>query len=267
MIASWGLGLLALRQGNLHRALPLLERAVGICQDADLPALFPQMAATLGVAYTLCGRVADAVPLLRHAMEQTIATERVVYQTLCRLSLGGAHLRLANWRRHIIEHALALARERQERGHQVYALRLLGEIAAQRNPPESAQAEAHYRQALALADELGMRPLQAHCHRGLGTLYAATGQREPARTALSAAMALYQAMAMTFWLPEAEAARHRWRGGDHVCTRSDRAWLQSNAPRGGPARGVRPSRRREASLPGFGWSHEFRPPLVSENQS
>ena len=46
-----GLGLLALRQGNLHRALPLLERAVGICQDADLPALFPQMAATLGVAY------------------------------------------------------------------------------------------------------------------------------------------------------------------------------------------------------------------------
>jgi lipoprotein NlpI len=51
-----------------------------------------------------------------------------------------------------------------------------------------------------------MRPLQAHCHRGLGTLYAQTGQRELARTALSAAIALYRAMDMTFWLPEAEAA-------------------------------------------------------------
>ena len=50
-----------------------------------------------------------------------------------------------------------------------------------------------------------MRPLQAHCQRGLGTLYAATGQREQGRTALSAAIALYRAMDMTFWLPQAEA--------------------------------------------------------------
>ena len=50
-----------------------------------------------------------------------------------------------------------------------------------------------------------MRPLQAHCHRGLGTLYAATSQREQARTALSAAMALYRSMEMTFWLPQTEA--------------------------------------------------------------
>ena len=84
-------------------------------------------------------------------------------------------------------------------------LRLLGDIAAHRDPPEVEEAEASYRQALALAEELGMRPLQAHCHRGLGTLYAATGQREQARTDLSAAIDLYQAMEMTFWLPEAEA--------------------------------------------------------------
>jgi hypothetical protein len=51
-----------------------------------------------------------------------------------------------------------------------------------------------------------MRPLQAHCHRGLGTLYAATGQREQARTELTAAIAMYRAMAMTFWLPQTEAA-------------------------------------------------------------
>jgi tetratricopeptide (TPR) repeat protein len=94
----------------------------------------------------------------------------------------------------------------QERGDEAYALHLLGEIAARCDPPESEQAEAYYQQALALAEELGMRPLQAHCHLGLGTLYAATGQPEQARVALSTAINLYRAMEMTFWLPEAEAA-------------------------------------------------------------
>jgi hypothetical protein len=37
-------------------------------------------------------------------------------------------------------------------------------------------------------------------------LYATTGQRDQARTALTTALDLYRAMAMTFWLPEAEAA-------------------------------------------------------------
>ena len=51
-----------------------------------------------------------------------------------------------------------------------------------------------------------MRPFQAHCHHGLGTLYTATGQCEQARSPLSAAIALYRTMDMTFWLPQAEAA-------------------------------------------------------------
>jgi predicted protein tyrosine phosphatase len=54
-----------------------------------------------------------------------------------------------------------------------------------------------------------MRPLVAHCHRGLGTLYAQTGRREQARAALAAALALYRDMEMTFWLPQAEAALAR----------------------------------------------------------
>ena len=51
-----------------------------------------------------------------------------------------------------------------------------------------------------------MRPLLAHCHRGLGSLYAKTGRPEQARAELSAAMTLYHAMEMTFWLPQAETA-------------------------------------------------------------
>ena len=49
-----------------------------------------------------------------------------------------------------------------------------------------------------------MRPLQAHCHLGLGTIYAKTVMREQARAELATAIELYRAMEMTFWLPQAE---------------------------------------------------------------
>jgi tetratricopeptide (TPR) repeat protein len=207
MLAYYGTGLLALRQGDLSRALPRLERAVGLCRDADLPLWFPWIAAALGAAYTLGGRIADAVPLLTQALEQATATATVIHQALCGLSLGEAqmlagHLEEAHA---LTEGVLAHARERQERGYQAYALRLLGEIAAQRDPPEVDTAEDHYRQALALAEEFGMRPLQAHGHLGLGKLYLKIDRREQARAALSAAIELYRAMEMTFWLPQAEA--------------------------------------------------------------
>ena len=81
------------------------------------------------------------------------------------------------------------------------------------SPPRE-PAAVHYRQALALAEELGMRPLQAHCHRGLGTLYATAGQRKQARAALSAAVEMYRAMDMTFWLPQTEMALAQVEGAD-----------------------------------------------------
>jgi tetratricopeptide (TPR) repeat protein len=207
MFAFWGMGLLALRQGDLPRALPRLERAVGLCQDADLPLWFPWLAVALGAAYILSGRIADAVLLLTQAMEQTMAREMVGLQALCGLPLSEAHLLAGRLEEAytLAEQAQALASTHQERGHQAYALRLLGEIAARRDPPESTQAEAYYRQALALAEALGMRPLQAHCHRDLGTLYAKTGRQEQARAELSTAIEMYRAMDMTFWLPQAEA--------------------------------------------------------------
>jgi tetratricopeptide (TPR) repeat protein len=139
-------------------------------------------------------------------MEQATATESV-YQALCSFSLGEAQLladRLDE-AQVLSEQALTLTRAHQERGHEAYALRLLGDIAARRNPPEGEPAVAHYQQALTLADELGMRPLVAHCRRGLGTLYARLGQWEQARPELGVAHDLYQTMDMTFWLPQVEA--------------------------------------------------------------
>jgi tetratricopeptide (TPR) repeat protein len=188
---------------------------VGLCQEADLPGYFSRVAAALGTAYTLSERVAEAVPLLTQAMEQTMTTGAVVDQTFCRLPLGEAQMLAGRLdeAHAMAKGALALACQHQEQGHQAYALRLLGDIEARREPLESESAETHYRQALALAEALGMRPLQAHCHRGLGTLYGTTGQREQAHPELETAIEMYRAMGMTFWLPEAEAALARMEGG------------------------------------------------------
>jgi tetratricopeptide (TPR) repeat protein len=208
MWAYYEIGLLSLRHGDLPRALSLLERAIGSCQETDRPAIFPAVAAALGEAYTLAGHVADAVPMLTQAMAQTISTERAHFEMLCGLSLGEAHLRAGRTEeaQALAARALALAREHQARGHQAYALHLLGDIAARCEPPQHDQAGDYFRRALALAEELGMRPLQAHCHRGLGTLYHQIGQGEQAHAELSTAIELFRSMDMTFWLPEAEAA-------------------------------------------------------------
>ena len=77
---------------------------------------------------------------------------------------------------------------------------LVGEIAAWWDPPERDQAQTHYSQALALAEELGMRPLVAHCHLGLGKLYRRTGKREQAQENLTTATTMYREMGMTYWL-------------------------------------------------------------------
>src|SRR5262249_52630357 len=166
------------------------------------------IAASLGSAYALQGRLAEGRALLEEAVSVTLRTgtldshaRRVAQLSeVCRLAGRGAEA----WQ-HACQ-ALDVARQLKARGQEAYALHQLGVVHAHADPPDAEQAEAHYQQALALAEELGMRPLQAHCHRGLGTLYAALGQREQAHTELAAAIALYRAMDMTFWLPQTEAA-------------------------------------------------------------
>jgi tetratricopeptide (TPR) repeat protein len=138
------------------------------------------------------------------------------FHSLSVVQLGEAYL-LADQvedARACADRAVVLARERGERGHEAWALRLLGEITARSDRPDVATAETHYGAAMTLAAELGMRPLAAHCHLGLGTLYAKIGRLEHARAELSTAIDLYRAMAMTFWLPQAEAALARVEGSE-----------------------------------------------------
>jgi tetratricopeptide (TPR) repeat protein len=166
------------------------------------------VASGLGYAYALQGRLAEGCALLEEGISESIRTgglhNRSFWVTrlseACRLAGRGEEA----WR-HACQ-ALDLARQLKERGNEAHALYQLGAVRAHTNPPDAAPAETYYHQALALAEELGMRPLVAHCHLGLGTLYATTGRQEQARAALTTAIALYHAMDMTFWLPQAEAA-------------------------------------------------------------
>jgi class 3 adenylate cyclase/tetratricopeptide (TPR) repeat protein len=203
--ACRGMGHVYLHKGAWHQAIVWLERGLEVCRVWDIPLLFYLVSSTLGYAYVLAGRVSDALPLL----EPSASTEGVgITRSRVHVWLSEAYLRLG--RR---DEALAVAmrglefcRTHAQQGEQAWALRLLGEIHAHCQPPETELAEAAYREALALAEALGMRPLQAHCHLGLGTLYGQTGQTAQARAALSAAIESYRAMEMTFWLPQAEAA-------------------------------------------------------------
>ena len=162
----------------------------------------------MGAAYALAGRTAEALPLLDQVLERVATGSRLLFHALVLTELSEALLLVGrvDEASALAERLLELSRTHTGRGYQAHACRLLGDVAMRREPPDVDQAAAHYRQALALAEELGMRPLQAHCHLGLGTLYARTGQRQQAQAALSAAIDLYRAMDMTFWLPQAEAA-------------------------------------------------------------
>ena len=206
--AYFGVGLPHLRKGDLPQAIAALEKSLGVCQTGNIQLVLPWAASALGYAYVLSGRLAEALPLLEQAVEQSATMKQMAYYPLWVAHLGEAYLlagRIEDASQQA-RHALERSRDLKQRGHEAYALRLLGEIAAQCQPPDAEAATAAYRQAMTLADELGMRPLAAHCHLGLGTLYARTGHLEQARTELSAAMALYRAMDMTFWLSRAEEA-------------------------------------------------------------
>jgi tetratricopeptide (TPR) repeat protein len=206
--ACQGVSWLYLRWGDVHRAMPTLERALVLCQDLHVPPFVPWVAAALGLAYTMAGRVAAGLALVEHGVEQEIARGRPQYLPSVVTQLSQAYLlagRLDEARQRA-EQAVERARQYQFHSTQAWALWLLAESMARQWSPEVEPATGHYRQALDLAEELGMRPLQAHCHRGLGMLYGTLGRQEPARREISTAIAMYRTMAMTFWLPQAEAA-------------------------------------------------------------
>jgi DNA-binding winged helix-turn-helix (wHTH) protein/class 3 adenylate cyclase/tetratricopeptide (TPR) repeat protein len=209
IVAHSCLGHLYLDQGELENAIRVLEQGLALCRASGYGGGFlPAIAAGLGYTFALQGRLTEGRTLLEEAISESIRTGALQNCSLwvawlsevCRLAGRGEEA----WQH--ARQALDLARQQKACADEAHALHQLGTVQAHADPVDAEQAEASYRQAMALAEELGMRPLQAHCHLAVGTLYAKTSRPELAHVELSAAIELYRAMDMTFWLPQAETA-------------------------------------------------------------
>jgi tetratricopeptide (TPR) repeat protein len=203
VFAWWNVGAFHARKGDAEAAIPMLERAVGLCRTADLPRQVVPSAAILCYAYALAGQPAKVLALLG----QTVAGVEAWGQTSIWWSwLGDAALLVGQFSdaAQIADRALAVSVERQERASQAYAHRLRGEIVLSDGSPDVTVAGTHYEEALRLAGQLGMRPLLAHCHFGLGRFHRRTGNNAQAGEHLSIATMMYAEMEMRFWVAQAE---------------------------------------------------------------
>jgi tetratricopeptide (TPR) repeat protein len=204
VMAYTQLGYVYLVKGDLDKAFLMLVRSLDICRNAQVSIFLSTATAHLGYAYLLSSRVAEALPLLEHAVNQPTHGFR---DLLHRSWLSEAYL-LRSQREKAIEVARGaqdLARNNKERGNEAWVLRVLGEIAVDKDPPDFGEAEEHYLRALALAEELGMRPLIAHCHVGLGKLYRCASTPQQAKVHLTNGVAMMREMEMGLWLEKAEA--------------------------------------------------------------
>jgi tetratricopeptide (TPR) repeat protein len=202
----WGLGYLLGIKGDLGEATRLLEKGYAICREWDVVFMSPFLAWTLGWVYARSARVEEGLPLMRNGLAGIERLGFVAYE-----AMGDAQLAEAlivadrpDEARRVATRALELAQARGQRGFEAEALRILGEIASASGAIASDAAEARYREAMALASAIGMRPLLAHCHAGLGRFYRRSGKPQEAEAELDRAVTVYRDLDMRFWLGKAE---------------------------------------------------------------
>jgi class 3 adenylate cyclase/tetratricopeptide (TPR) repeat protein len=208
-VAYRAAGTLHLLKGDWAKARSLLEHGIAVARTGNVVVHLPWAVAPSAWALAQLGETSEALNRLQEGeqlVERQAARGIVAYRTWAYHALGHACLLLGR-----LDEARRLGDRAVEfspghHGFAAHALHLLGDIVTHPDRFDARSGEAHYRQALALAEPRSMRPLVAHCHLGLGRLYGQTGRGEEARAALSTAIALYRAMDMTFWLPQAEAA-------------------------------------------------------------
>jgi tetratricopeptide (TPR) repeat protein len=200
-------GLIHYCQCDFRGATLVLEESLELCRSRDFPALITPTAAILGYAYAFGGRPADGVPLLEQSLRDAEPLAMACNQAQWSVWLGESYLLAAKLDDAATagRRALALAVQRKERAQEAYAERLLAGIASRAHPLDVAEAERHYHRAASLGEELGMRPLLAHCHLGLGKLYLAAGKRQDALERVTIAATMYREMDMRFWLEQADA--------------------------------------------------------------
>ena len=204
-LACQSLGSVYVIKGAFSSAVLLLERALALSSTNEIRQMFPPIASRLGLAYVLSGRAPEGLILLQGAVEQASSAGVRQQSYAARLSEGNVLAGRIREAAECAQGALDPAHRHKERGTETHLLCTLGKIASYQDPPDVDAAGRYFRDAIALADELGMRPLVAHCHLGLGKLYRRTGKREQAHEQLATTTTMYREMDMGFWLEKAEA--------------------------------------------------------------
>ena len=157
-------GIAVLRTGNVVVLLPLALATSAGCWRSSV---------RRAARWTDSGKASSSSSVTRRAESAPLPTTRWVAACLLLGRLDEA--------RRLGARAVESAPGRP--GFAAHALHLLGDIATHPDRFDAESGEVHYRQALALAEPRGMRPLVAHCHLGLGKLYRRTGNREQAQRA------------------------------------------------------------------------------------
>jgi len=199
-----GLGYGWLVKGDLPAATRVLERACSVSREANLALYRPQAVRFLGAAYLFAGRIEEGVALVRAAADE-VESKKLLMQHAVVLGVLGEACLLAGRTDEAAaaaHRALSLAQERGQRGDAAAALYVLGEAAA-RGALDSGDPEQHYLTAIALSGELGMRPLLARAHLGIGRLYFRSGARDRAEDHLLIATRQFITSDMPLWLRQA----------------------------------------------------------------
>jgi class 3 adenylate cyclase/tetratricopeptide (TPR) repeat protein len=207
-MAYFASGALNVGKGDWVEARQCYERGLRALQTGNVVQVLPIMLAGLAVCLAQLGEAGEALNRLHEgerALDYNAANGYVILRAPVYRMLGRACLLLGrvDEARRLVQ--LAVESSQHQHGFAVYALHLLGDIATHPDRFDAERAEAHYREALALAEPRGMRPLVAHCHLGLGKLYRRTDKREQAKEHFTTATTMYREMGMTYWLEKAEA--------------------------------------------------------------
>jgi tetratricopeptide (TPR) repeat protein len=201
--SCYGAGTVLALRGEAPRAISVLEQGLELCRSWILPLMIPLIGTSLGYAYCLSDRLDEAIALLEEAEREATAMQRMSGLAMTLVRLGEAYLRKlrAVEAERCGQRALMLSRKHGERGHEAYALRLLAELGAT-DPPHLIECQTRFLETLRRAEELGLRPLAAQCHFGLGKRYRWIGQQTSAEQHLNIAAALFSELGMQFSLEE-----------------------------------------------------------------
>lgn len=187
-------GPLHLALGNVQAAIDVLEDGLEITRTSDIPVHIPFIARSLGRAYARAGRLADAEALLDSASDYAARHGLDGMRLLCGPALAMVRARRGDQRAlATCQATLETAKAAGMRPVEAQAMRALGQLhhraAGEATAPASlAEAENWLRRAIALADELGMRPTATGARADLALVLRDAG-RAPEAAALEAVCA------------------------------------------------------------------------------